>query len=197
MRETLGSTYKNTKLLYPIPANTLGGRIIDTISTIKTNSKAKKQRQTLFPEKVFSYYFVAKVDFAEVEMEKLQQALSTLESLLEDRGDAIFQIDFTQDFSGALDRKALVEHLHNSTDFAFQDFGFPEARGTILDNTASAGEHVCTWIQTTDSGYTTRTKLYNKKVSQFEAGGVQKHFEALSQTTSVIRRNTFAKLLHT
>ena len=199
VRETLGSTYKNTKLLYPIPANTPGGRIIDTISTIETetNRKAKKQLQTLFPEIALFYYFVAKVHIAEVEMENLQQALPTLESLLEDRGDAIFQIDFTQDFSGALDRKALVEHLHNSTDFAFQDFGFPEARGTILDNTASAGEHVCTWIQTTDSGYTTRTKLYNKKVSQIEAGGVQKHFEALSQTTSVIRRNTFAKLLHT
>ncbi|CAH3138107.1 unnamed protein product [Porites lobata] len=49
-------------------------------------------------------------------------------------------------------------------------FGFTEARGTILDNTASVGEQVCTWMQTTDSGYTTRTKLPNKIVYQFEAG---------------------------
>ncbi|CAH3138106.1 unnamed protein product, partial [Porites lobata] len=188
VRETLGSTYKNTKLLYPIPAITPDGRIIDTILTIQTetNSKAKKQLQILFPEIVLFYYFVAKVHIAEVEMEKLQQALPTLESLLENRGDAIFQIDFTQDFFGCTRPKSAY--------FAFQDFGFPEARGTILDNTASVGEQVCTWIQTTDSGYTTRTKLYNKIVSQFEAGEVQTHFEAILRTTSVVRRNTFAHL---
>ena len=106
----------------------------------------------------------------------MQQALPTLERLLEDRGDAIFEIDFTQEFSSTLDRKALVEHLDNSTDFAFQGFGFTEARGTILDNTASVGEQVCTWMQTTDSGYTTRTKLPNKIVYQFEAGEVQDPF---------------------
>ena len=106
----------------------------------------------------------------------MQQALPTLERLLEDRGDAIFQIDFTQEFSSTLDRKALVEHLDNSTDFAFQGFGFPEASGTILDNTASVGEQFCTWMQTTDSGYTTRTKLPNKIVYQFEAGEVQDPF---------------------
>ena len=93
--------------------------------------------------------------------------------MLEDKGDAIFQIDVTQEFSSTLDRKALLEHLDNSTDFAFQGFGFPEASGTILDNTASVGEQVCTWIQTTDSGYTTKTKLPNKIVYQFEAGEVQ------------------------
>ncbi|CAH3196389.1 unnamed protein product, partial [Porites evermanni] len=119
-------------------------------------------------------------------MENLQQALPTLESLLEDRGDAIFQIDFAQDFFGRARPKSAY--------FAFQDFGFPEARGTILDNTGSVGEHVCTWIQTTNSGCTTRTKLYNKIVSQFEAGEVQTHFEAISPTTSVLRRNTFAHL---
>ena len=127
VRETLGSTYKNTKLLYPIPANTPGGRIIDTISTIKTNSKAKKQRQTLFPEKVFSYYFVAKVDFAEVEMEKLQQALSTLESLLEDRGDAIFQIDFTQDFFGRARPKSACQAFAQLDRFCFPGFWVPRS----------------------------------------------------------------------
>lgn len=79
-------------------------------------------------------------------MEKLQQALHPLERLLEDRGDAIFQIDFTQEFSSTLDQKALVERLDNLTDFAFQGFGFPEVRGTIPDNTASVGEQVCTWM---------------------------------------------------
>ena len=38
-------------------------------------------------------------------------------------------------------------------------FEFTEARGTILGNTANVGEHVCTWIQTTDNKYMTRIRL--------------------------------------
>ena len=129
----------------------------------------------MFPGKEPFGYFVAKVDIAKVEMEKLQQALPTLERMLEPRGKLIFQIDFTQDFSGTLDRKALVEHLHKSWSFAFQGYVFPKARGTILDNTANVGEHVCTWMQI-ENGYTTRVKLCNKIVSQFEVGEVQDPF---------------------
>ena len=44
-------------------------------------------------------------------------------------------------------------------------------KGTILDNISSVGDHVCSWIHTT-RGYTLRTKIYNKAVSQFEAGEV-------------------------
>lgn len=129
----------------------------------------------MFPGKEPFGYFVAKVDIAKVEMEKLQQALPTLERMLEPRGKLIFQIDFTQDFSGTLDRKALVEHSHKSRSFAFQGYVFPKARGTILDNTANVGEHVCTWMQI-ENGYTTRVKLCNKIVSQFEVGEVQDPF---------------------
>lgn len=129
VRETLGSTYKNTKLLYPIPEITPDGRIIDTILTIETetNSKAKKQLQTLFPEIVLFYYFVAKVHIAEVEMEKLQQALPTLESLLENRGDAIFQIDFTQDFFGCTRPKSACRASAQLDRFCFPGFWVPRS----------------------------------------------------------------------
>ena len=43
---------------------------------------------------------------------------------------------------------------------------------TILENTDSVGEHVCTWISTTAEGRTARTKIYNKVVSNFEAGEI-------------------------
>ena len=50
-----------------------------------------------------------------------------MEGLLEDRGNAIFQIDFTRYLGGTFDQKALVEHLHKSRDLAFQGCRFPEA----------------------------------------------------------------------
>ncbi|EDO31068.1 predicted protein [Nematostella vectensis] len=43
----------------------------------------------------------------------------------------------------------------------------------ILAKTDSVGKHVCTLVRTSDAGYTVRTKLYNKVVSNFEAGEVR------------------------
>ena len=43
----------------------------------------------------------------------------------------------------------------------------------ILENTASIGEHVCTWIATTPERRTTRTKVYDKVVSNFEAAEIR------------------------
>ena len=48
-------------------------------------------------------------------------------------------------------------------------------QGCILDNTGSVGDHVCTFVQTI-GGRTTATKLYNKFVSQIEAGDVRGQF---------------------
>ena len=44
---------------------------------------------------------------------------------------------------------------------------------TILANTSSVGDHVCTWVLTSKAGYTVRTKAYNKVVSNFEAGEIR------------------------
>ena len=57
-------------------------------------------------------------------------------------------------------------------------YGPPSARGytvyfAILANTDSVGKHVCTWVQTNAAGYTVRTNLYNKVVSNFEVGDVR------------------------
>ena len=76
-------------------------------------------------------------------------------------------MDYTQDFSGTLDRERLV-HLLLEMGYEMQGYG-GERGGTILDNTASVGEHVCTWVADGK-----RTKIYNKIVSNFEAGEVQK-----------------------
>ena len=94
--------------------------------------------------------------------------------LLESRGDGTYQIDYTQDFSGVVDRKALVGDLQ-ANGFEIQGSGILPGKGTILDNTSSVGDHVCTWLHEA-RGHTARTKIYNKVVSQFEAGEVNEVF---------------------
>ena len=69
----------------------------------------------------------------------------------------IYSVDYTQDFSGTLDREALVESLEHLGLVRQDDGG--EREGTILENTHSVGEHVCTWVRNGK-----RTKIYNKIV---------------------------------
>ena len=57
----------------------------------------------------------------------------------------MYQIDYTQDFSGVLDRKVLVLHLL-ANGFETQGSETHSEKGTILGNTSSVGEHVCTWM---------------------------------------------------
>ena len=52
---------------------------------------------------------------------------------------------------------------------------FNEDTPTILENTSSVGNNVCTWIST-ENEKTIHVKLYNKIVSNFEAGEVQSQF---------------------
>ena len=128
------------------------------------------QRKNLLP------FFVAKVDVSELKMEKLQKGLPAMRRLLMSVGWGLYQIDYTQDFSGTLVRSALVEHLKDEYKFFQQgEFAFPKNSGCILENTASVGNHVCTFIQTRN-GCTASTKLYNKVVCQFEAGEVRESF---------------------
>ena len=102
-------------------------------------------------------------------MGKLQKGLPSMRRYLETVGCGLYQIDYTQDFSGTLVGPALVKHLESVHEFFQQNgFAFPENGGCILDDTKSVGGHVCTFIQTRN-GRTSSTKLYNKVVCQFEA----------------------------
>ena len=109
-------------------------------------------------------------------MDELQASLPALERLLLAHGYGIYCIDYTQDFSGVLDREALVELLCASEGFREQGDLASAMRTdvpTILANTSSVGDHVCTWVRTSKAGYTVRTKTYNKVVSNFEAGEIR------------------------
>ena len=111
-------------------------------------------------------------------------------------GFGLYQIDCTQDFAGTLDREALVRHLVDEHEFAQQgEFAFPGEGRRILDNTDSVGAHVCTFVQTRN-GHRTKTKFYNKDISQIEAEDIQKpfggHLAHLVDSTNEHLRRTLA-----
>ena len=88
-------------------------------------------------------------------MDKLQESLPVFERFLLVHGYGIYSIDYTQDFSGVLDRKALLDHLCESVGFRQQGDLASAMRTdipTILENTGSVGDHVCTWVRTNNAG---------------------------------------------
>ncbi|MEW8689202.1 MAG: hypothetical protein AB2556_25550, partial [Candidatus Thiodiazotropha sp.] len=100
-------------------------------------------------------------------MDELQASLPAFKCLLLGHGYGLYCIDYTQDSSGVLDREVLVDHLCASKGFHEQGDLALAMRAdvpTILANTGSVGDHVCTWVRTSKAGYTVRTKLYNKVV---------------------------------
>ena len=88
----------------------------------------------------------------------------------------IVQVDYTQDFSGTLDRAELVRHLEEAHHFCYQSEPAKEnTQGCILDNTDAVGNHVCTFVWSTGKRAISN-KFYNKVVAQIEAGDVWGQF---------------------
>ena len=161
-RETYG------RFLHPSMVHTVrgGGLVRSTIGWIETRIPAKNNWIDLYGEDPAAV-FVCKVDTSELSIEEVQAGIVQFAKLLAAHAMGIYSVDYTQDFSGTLDREALVESLEHLGLVRQDDGG--EREGTILENTHSVGEHVCTWVRNGK-----RTKIYNKIVSNFEAGEVQK-----------------------
>ena len=157
--------------------------------------RTKPKWEELYSGKEEAGFFVAKVDASELELGVLQERLPAMQRLLEAHGFGLYQIDYTQDFAGTLDREALVRHLVDEHDFARQGEAFPGEGGRILDNTGSVGAHVCTFVQARN-GRRTKTKYYSKDISQIEAREVQKpfggHLAHLVDSTNEHLRQTLA-----
>ena len=166
------------------------GSMRKTIEAIERTTNSKTRRKWLemhapeeeYVEKLEKQHaiaalFVAKVDLSEHTLEEVVGMLPALQILLDANAYGIYSIDYTQDFSGTLDRPKLVEHLESIGCVEQGTFGdaLDSRRATILDNTKSVGNHVCTWVYSYE-GHTVREKMYNKIVCQFEAGGVQQNF---------------------
>jgi len=167
--------YMQTALVHTGAAgDARGSTIRATIARIEKDTlhKANRKWKEIHPQREVAGYFVAKCDVSEVPLEEMHSGLHVFKKCLEGYGYGIYSIDYTQDFSGVLDRKALVCKLgfRKAGDFCA---AIAEKEPTILEITGTVGEHVCTWISTTAEGRTARTKIYNKVVSNFEAGEIR------------------------
>ena len=155
-----------------------GGKICETIQAIEAGSGGKLEREWRAQHGGAGpiAYFVAKLDVSELPIAVLHAGLQQFQQLLSANCMGLYQLDYTQDLSGTLDRPELVRHLEEAHHFYRQGERPPEnPQGCILDNTGSVGDHVCTFVQTIGV-HTTATKLYNKFVSQIEAGDVRGQF---------------------
>lgn len=198
LERALGKCLANTAIVHTVEEGKAESSTIRaTIARIEKNTsyKAKRSWFGLYPGKKVAGYFVAKCDVSEVPLEELHRALPVFErSLVGGSGYGIYSIDYTQDFYGVLDRKALVDFLGFETAGNFcTAIGGDGPRN--LENTDSVGEHICTWIVTAPEGHTTRTKIYNKVVSNFEAGEIREpvggHLAEYADCPNLRLRQTF------
>ena len=175
-----------------------GTRIPQTIQGIEERDEGRLAStwQRLHGGDRAAAYFVAKLDVSELPIAALHAGLPALQRLLVANGMSLYQVDYTQDFSGTLDRKALVQHLEKAHRFAYQGQAPPQnAQGCIVDNTSSVGNHVCTFVWSTGTRAVS-TKFYNKLVAQIEAGDVRGtfggHMSGLVASTNQHLRQTLA-----
>ena len=155
-----------------------GTRIPQTIQGIEERDEGRLAStwQSIHGGERAAAFFVAKMDVSELPIATLHAGLPKLQRLLVANGMSLYQVDYTQDFSGTLDRKALVQHLEEVHRFAYQGQVPPQnPQGCILDNTSSVGNHVCTFVSSTGTRAFS-TKLYNKFVAQIQAGDVRGTF---------------------
>jgi len=122
--------------------------------------------------------FLAKVDVSDIPIDTVLRNLQKMDKHIRPCMFGLYSIDYTQDFSGTLDRKTLVRFLEKEKNFRTQGDFFSAMDGangepTILDNTDSVGGNCCTWVSSnTNLGTAIRAKIYNKIVCNFEAGEV-------------------------
>ena len=192
------------KYIHVSIANTVdigaNSKIPQTIFQIELHSAGSLEEvwRTLHADNPVAY-FVAKLDVSELPIEVLHAGLSQFQGRLRATGMGLYQIDYTQDFSGTLDRIELVRYLvetHNFYNQAEPHTAQGERTGgCILDNTASVGNHVCTFVRKI-GGPTVSSKAYNKYIAQIEAGDVRGqfggHMSGLVASTNEHLRTTLA-----
>ena len=179
---SFGTGFIPVQIIQTIRTDTFGivGKTIEAIER-KSNNECIDQWRYITNEALEedpTACFVAKLDVSKVLIQKLHRHLHTFQKHLLAIGYNLSCVDYTQDFSGTLSRTNLISFLM-SQGYQLQDtqgvLAFNEDTPTILENTSSVGNNVCTWIST-ENGKTIRVKLYNKIVSNFEAGEVQSQF---------------------
>ena len=164
-----------------INKNKTKGTILETIEKIErsTNVLEKWKEYNNVEEAVAA--FVIKVDVSNVPLGTIENNISNLERKLLGIGYSIYCVDYTQDYSGTMQRDVLIEHFIHNFSFRMQGENDPNivqnAKYTILDNVQSVGNNVLSFIyENPKTKNLHRSKLYNKIVSNMEAGEVRSSF---------------------
>lgn len=121
---------------------------------------------------------MAKCDVSELSIDRIHEGLPAFERHLGQHGFGLYCVDYTQALSGVLDRPALVEHLVK------QGFRKQGEHGAICPHSwttqISSGKTCAPGSKIAVSRWgvwgpsqTRQTKIYNKVVSNFEAGEIR------------------------
>ena len=114
-----------------------------------------------------------KVDLDQFESDKIIEILSNTEKLnfLSNNNIFIKDIDFTQDFSGLINKEQVIDYLINNCDFRIQG-SYDLATHTVLDNDFKISRNCLIFIKHTNNG-DIRYKFYNKFVQSLESPSVR------------------------
>ena len=153
----------------------------NTLKTIRLIERKKKvydswKKRTLQEAKAA---FVAKIDVSNISLLDLQDNIKEMEQNLFVLGFFIFSVDYTQDFSGTINKEELIDYLIEKEGFCREgedkNLGEEEDKKIILNNDKSVGKNVLTYLRIEEEK-TFRIKFYNKFVCNLEAGYVRAHF---------------------
>ena len=114
-----------------------------------------------------------KVDLDQFQSDTVIEILSNTENLkfLNENNIFINDIDFTQDFSGLINKEEVIDYLIMNCDFRLQG-SYNLATHTILDNDYKISRNCLTFMKHTNNG-DIRYKFYNKFVQSLESPSVK------------------------
>ena len=148
--------------------------ILNTIKKIEKNKPLLPAWQEHNANEEPETAFVVKVDVSNVPIEKIEENIQELEKNLNSRHYGLYSVDYTQDYSGTLQKETIEEYYTEILGFRKQNEPGPDSKYTILDNYRSVGNNVITFLhKDIGTGNLHRVKLYNKIVSTLEAGEVK------------------------
>ena len=120
-----------------------------------------------------NYIQMIKIDLDQFSSDKIIEILSNTENLNFLSNNIIFinDIDFTQDFSGLINKEQVIDYLISNSDFRMQG-SYDLATHTKLDNDYKISRNCLTFIKHTNIG-DIRYKFYNKFVQSLESPSVK------------------------
>ena len=155
--------------------NQQNSSILKTIEEIEKTTPTRKRWEKRNNRQAVAV-FVAKVDVSNIEMEELQKYTLELENFLNLYGYMVYCVDYTRDFSGTMDKEELTRYLREEENFKMEGESLDmDNENIILNNSSSVGRNVLTYTRK-ENNQNLRVKVYNKIVSNFEAGDVRQSF---------------------